>query len=83
MTPKKEHYRNKLPHFQQSGQWYFITCVLFGTMPKGAMDKYLIALETAKKKYQFLLKMNNENTKMDHLSSGMNKLIVSTSESDQ
>ncbi len=47
------------------------------------MDKYLIALETAKKKYQFLLKMNNENTKMDHLSSGMNKLIVSTSESDQ
>ncbi len=48
MQPRKEHYRQKLPHFQQPGQWYSVTCTLHGAMPKGAMKKYSIRLETAK-----------------------------------
>lgn len=48
MRTKKEHYRRKLPHFQQPGQSYFVTFVLKGTMPKGAMKKYLEVLEQAK-----------------------------------
>jgi len=51
MKPKKEHYRGKLPHFQQPGQWYFVTCILKGAMPKGAMDKYATKLETTKNRY--------------------------------
>ena len=54
MQPKKEHYRGKLPHFQQPGQWYSVTIVLKGAMPKGAMDKYSPRLETAKNRYLFL-----------------------------
>lgn len=48
MKPKKEHYRGNLPHYQQPGQWYSVTCSLFGAMPKGAMDKYASRLEIAK-----------------------------------
>jgi REP element-mobilizing transposase RayT len=48
MRAKKEHYRGNLPHYQQPGQWYSITCSLFGAMPKGAMDKYASRLEIAK-----------------------------------
>ncbi len=54
MKPRKEHYRGKLPHFQQPGQWYFITCILEGAMPKGAMQKYSINLEIAKNKLHSL-----------------------------
>jgi len=54
MKPKKEHYRGKLPHFQQPGQWYSVTCVLKGALPKGAMDKYATRLETAKNQYLLL-----------------------------
>lgn len=55
MQPKKEHYRGKLPHFQQPGQWYSVTIVLKGAMPKGAMEKYSTRLETAKNRYQSLV----------------------------
>ena len=34
MNTPKEHYRGNLPHFQQPGQWYFITCTLAGAIPK-------------------------------------------------
>lgn len=54
MHPKKEHYRGKLPHYQQPGQWYFITCTLRGAMPKGAMQKYSLALEAAKNRVKEL-----------------------------
>ena len=54
MKPRKEHYRRKLPHFQQPGQWYFVTCILEGAMPKGAMQKYSINLEIAKNKLHSL-----------------------------
>ncbi len=48
MKPKKEYYRGNLPHYQQPGQWFSVTCPLFGAMPKGAMDKYASKLEIAK-----------------------------------
>jgi putative transposase len=34
MNTPKEYYRGNLPHFQQPGQWYFITCTLAGAIPK-------------------------------------------------
>jgi len=55
MKPKKEYYRGKLPHFQQPGQWYSVTCTLHGAMPKGAMQKYSLALEAAKNRVKELL----------------------------
>jgi REP element-mobilizing transposase RayT len=55
MQPKKEHYRRKLPHYQQPGQWYSVTFTLKGAMPKGAMAKYATALETARTRYRLLL----------------------------
>ncbi len=48
MRPKKEHYRGNLPHFQLPGQWYSVTCSLFGSIPKGAMEKHAFQLEIAK-----------------------------------
>jgi len=52
---KKESYRGNLPHFQQPGQWYFITCSLEGAIPRGALEKYSTRLETARLRYhQFL-----------------------------
>ena len=47
---KKEHYRGNLPHFQQPGQCYFITCSLLGAIPKSKMRQLSIDLETAKTK---------------------------------
>ncbi|HAQ17662.1 MAG TPA: hypothetical protein DCR40_00320 [Prolixibacteraceae bacterium] len=54
MRPRKEHYRRKLPHFQQPGQWYSVTCTLFGAIPKGAMDKYSLQLEIARNRLHHL-----------------------------
>jgi REP element-mobilizing transposase RayT len=54
MRPRKEHYRRKLPHFQQPGQWYSVTFTLVDAMPKGAMDKYSLNLEVAKNRVQEL-----------------------------
>ncbi len=54
MKPRKEHYRGKLPHFQQPGQWYSVTIILAGAIPKGAMRKYSIKLEIAKNKLHSL-----------------------------
>ena len=51
---KKEHYRGNLPHFQKPGQWYFITCVLAGAMPKNTISKYSQKLETVARIYKYL-----------------------------
>lgn len=56
MQPRKEHYRNKLPHFQQPGQQYMVTCVLKGAIPKGALDNYAVRLETARNRLKELEK---------------------------
>ena len=54
MRPRKEHYRRKLPHFQQPGQWYSVTFILAGAMPRGAMNKHSLNLEVAKNRVQEL-----------------------------
>jgi len=54
MKPRKEIYRRKLPHFQQPGQWYFVTCSLYGSMPKGAMDRCTLHLENAKDRLKII-----------------------------
>jgi putative transposase len=48
MKPHKEHYRRKLPHFQQPGQWYSVTFTLAGAMPKGALDRYSTQVQIAR-----------------------------------
>jgi putative transposase len=42
---KKEFYRHALPHFQQSGQAYFITWSLKDAVPKKALKRYTDELE--------------------------------------
>jgi len=63
MKPKKEHYRQKLPHFQQPGQWYSVTVSLEGAIPKGAMAKYSLKLEVAKSQYKQLLEQTKSPTR--------------------
>ena len=55
MKPKKEHYRQKLPHYQQPGQWFSVTVSIEGAIPKGAMAKYSLKVSMAKNHYQQLL----------------------------
>jgi putative transposase len=84
MTPKKEHYHNKLPHFQQSGQWYSVTCILHGAMPKGAIDKYSVKLEAAKNRYHLMLENYAENARKNHLVPEMvNSSFLTTSTSEE
>ena len=45
---KKEHYRHKLPHFQQPGQAYFVTWSLKDALPKKALKQYSDQLEILK-----------------------------------
>ncbi len=53
MKTIKESYRRKMPHFQQPGQCYSLTCVLKGAMPKKAMEKYSLQLASAKQKWEW------------------------------
>jgi REP element-mobilizing transposase RayT len=70
MKPKKEHYRQKLPHFQQPGQWYSVTVSLEGAIPKSAMAKYSLKLAVAKDNYKKLLAQAKSPTRdMDFLKS--------------
>jgi len=45
---KKEFYRKNLPHFQQTGQAYFVTWCLHGAVPTKALERYSIDLRNAK-----------------------------------
>jgi putative transposase len=58
MMLKKEYYRGNLPHFQQPGQWYFITFVLYNAVPKLALKNYSEKLRTALFKYRNMLNNN-------------------------
>lgn len=71
MKPKKEHYRQKLPHFQQAGQWYSVTVSLHGAMPKNVMAKYSFQLAIAKNQYQQLLKHQSSSSKDSDFSISM------------
>ena len=63
MKPKKEHYHQKLPHFQQPGQWYSVTVSLEGAMPKGAMAKYSLKLALTENQYKQLLGQEKSPTR--------------------
>jgi REP element-mobilizing transposase RayT len=55
---KKESYRRNLPHFQQSGQAYFITWSLNDAVPPKALKHYSIDLRNVKSELE-IAKMNN------------------------
>jgi REP element-mobilizing transposase RayT len=42
---KKEHHRRHLPHFQQSGQAYFVTWCIKDAIPPRALESYTIQLK--------------------------------------
>lgn len=91
MKPRKEHYRRKLPHYQPPGQWYSVTFTLAGAIPKAAMNKYSIQLETARNRMEELRFMESDNPlsnkpesdfpKSDNLQFGKLKSFSATSES--
>jgi REP element-mobilizing transposase RayT len=77
MKPKKEHYRQKLPHFQQPGQWYSVTVSL-----EGAMAKYSLKLAVAKDNYHKLLEQEISRTRdMDPITIGFPKSMILKPES--
>lgn len=55
---KKEHYRGNLPHFQQPGQSYFVTWVLFDAIPKGALFNLSLKLREINDRIDKLIKHN-------------------------
>lgn len=59
MRQKKEHYRQKLPNYQQPGQWYFVTVILEGAIPKRAIAMYSMKLMLAKSHYKYILAQQN------------------------
>jgi putative transposase len=60
MKPHKEHYRRKLPHFQQPGQWYSVTFTLAGAIPKGTMERYSSQLYIARTQLKELRSRESE-----------------------
>ena len=47
---KKEFYRRKLPHYNTPGQEYHITLILNSSVPRNALKKNAMELETTKNK---------------------------------
>jgi putative transposase len=52
---KKEFYRKNLPHFQQTGQAYFVTWCLHGAVPTKALERYSIDLRNAKSEIEIAI----------------------------
>jgi len=50
---KKEYYRHNLPHFQQSGQAYFVTWNLKDAVPPKAYARYVQRIEELKNQIDF------------------------------
>ena len=61
---KKEHHRRNLPHFQQSGQEYFITTNLKSTVPPKALKRYSVSLERMRNEMD---RIKNDKTKKKEL----------------
>lgn len=55
---RKEAYRNNLPHFQQPGQSYFVSCCLKSAVPPKTLASYRTKLETLKNEIAFLTQQN-------------------------
>ena len=55
---RKEHYHGSLPHYQQPGQWYFITCVLNDSFHSKALRRNAHKINLARAIYEQLKKTN-------------------------
>ena len=66
---RKEAYRNNLPHFQQPGQSYFVTCCLKSAVPPKALSAYSIELESLKNQISILTEQKTFSEKADQLKS--------------
>jgi putative transposase len=58
---KKEHYRHRLPHFQQPGQAYFVTWCLKDAIPVKAVIRYTQKLKELKAQIKILEEHNVNN----------------------
>lgn len=61
---RKEFYRHRLPHFQQSGQAYFVTWSLKDAIPKNALKRYSDQLEFIQSNIR---RLQNKSHKMSGL----------------
>ena len=52
---KKEFYRRKLPHYNTPGQEYYVTMILNSSVPKTALKKNALELETAKNQLNYAI----------------------------
>lgn len=59
---KKESYRQHLPHFQQTGQAYFVTWCLKDAVPPKALENYTLQLKQLRSEID-IAKANNSNEK--------------------
>ena len=66
---RKEVYRNNLPHFQQPGQSYFVTCCLKSAVPPKALSVYSIGLETLRNQITFFSEQHAPQEKINSLKS--------------
>lgn len=64
---KKEAYKNILPHFQQSGQAYFVTWVLRDAIPRKALYRYTQKLDLLKSQMEPYKNQNPKNEIFDEL----------------
>jgi putative transposase len=58
----KEHYRHRLPHFQQPGQAYFITWNLKGALPRKALERHSKDLNCLRSKILLEQRINSDNS---------------------
>ena len=70
---KKESYRHNLPHFQQSGQTYFVTWDLQSAVPPKSFARYTLELEMLKSQIKVLEQQKSnsseiEKVKQDYIS---------------
>ena len=57
---KKESYKHNLPHFQQSGQSYFVTWILKDAVPPKALHSYTQKLKQLKSQIEIHKQRNSE-----------------------
>ncbi len=63
---RKEHYRGSLPHYQQPGQWYFVTCVLLDASLKFALKDYSQKMDMLFIRYIQLKQTNPSGSEIKH-----------------
>ncbi len=66
---RKEAYRNNLPHFQQPGQSYFVTCCLKDAVPPKSLNVYRNGLENLKNQIAFFSEQKASEDKINQLKS--------------